>query len=260
MEYALADITATRALENVTDFAQYGLDESQSVISYTTADGASVEILTGDYNDVSGEYYAQLAGEHTVYTVSGDYMEDFQYTIDDLLQVESLPIYEEDTELRVTADGKTTVYDLTKNAGDETDETDADTGDSTDSDETSSEAEEDGDTVSTAQEIVDGVRGLNFETCVTYKADKVALASYDLDKPQMSFTVKGRRQMTAEAQRYNLHCRSEAKSAAVITFASRIPRWSTPSVPTRSTRCAGKNSRLMHDIRILLFQKNRAKY
>ena len=114
MEYALADITATRALENVTDFTQYGLDEPQSVISYTTADGASVEILTGDYNDVSGEYYAQLAGEHTVYTVSGDYMEDFQYTIDDLLQVESLPIYEEDTELRVTADGKTTVYDLTK--------------------------------------------------------------------------------------------------------------------------------------------------
>ena len=73
MEYALADITATRALENVTDFTQYGLDEPQSVISYTTADGASVEILTGDYNDVSGEYYAQLAGEHTVYTVSGDY-------------------------------------------------------------------------------------------------------------------------------------------------------------------------------------------
>ena len=192
MEYALADITATRALENVTDFAQYGLDEPQSVISYTTADGASVEILTGDYNDVSGEYYAQLAGEHTVYTVSGDYMEDFQYTIDDLLQVESLPIYEEDTELRVTADGKTTVYDLTKNAGDETDETDADTGDSADSDETSSEAEEDGDTVSTAQEIVDGVRGLNFETYVTYKADKAALASYGLDKPQMSFTVKGK--------------------------------------------------------------------
>ena len=190
MEYALADITATRALENVTDFAQYGLDEPQSVISYTTADGASVEILTGDYNDVSGEYYAQLAGEHTVYTVSGDYMEDFQYTIDDHLQVESLPIYEEDTELRVTADGKTTVYDLTKNAGDETDETDADTGDSADSDETSSEAEEDGDTVSTAQEIVDGVRGLNFETCVTYKADKATLASYGLDKPQMSFTVK----------------------------------------------------------------------
>ena len=192
MEYALADITATRALENVTDFAQYGLDEPQSVISYTTADGASVEILTGDYNDVSGEYYAQLAGEHTVYTVSGDYMEDFQYTIDDHLQVESLPIYEEDTELRVTADGKTTVYDLTENDGDETDETDADTGDSADSDETSSEAEEDGDTVSTAQEIVDGVRGLNFETCVTYKADKAALASYGLDKPQMSFTVKGK--------------------------------------------------------------------
>ncbi len=171
MEYALSDITATRALENVTDFAQYGLDDPQSVISYTTADGSNVEIRTGDYNDVSSEYYAQLAGENTVYLVSGDYMEDFQYTIDDLLQTESLPIYEEDTELRVTIDGKTTVYDLTEDA-DDADGEDA--------------------AAPTAQEIADGVRGLNFETCVNYKAGKSDLAAYGLDKPQMSFTIKGK--------------------------------------------------------------------
>ena len=186
MEYALSEITATRILENVTDFAQYGLDDPQSVISYTTADGTTVEIRTGDYNDISSEYYAQLAGEDTVYLVSGDYMEDFQYTIDDLLAVESMPIYEEDTELRVTADGKTTVYDLTEDAGDETDEADADTDDSTGDDGTSSDA------AATAQEIADGVRGLNFETCVNYKAGKADLASYGLADPQMSFTIKGK--------------------------------------------------------------------
>ncbi len=180
MEYALSDITATRTLEDVTDLTQYGLDDPQSVISYTTADDTTVEILTGDYNDVSSEYYAQLAGTDTVYLVSGDYMEDFQYAIDDLLQTESLPIYEEDTELRVTIDGKTTVYDLTEEA-EETDVTDS--GDD--------DAEDSSDTAPTAQEIVDGVRGLNFETCVNYKADKSELASYGLDKPQMSFTIKG---------------------------------------------------------------------
>ena len=171
MEYALSDITATRALENVTDLSQYGLDDPQSVITYTTADGTKVEILTGDHNDIASEYYAQLAGENTVYLVSGDYMEDFQYAIDDLLAVESLPIYEEDTELRATADGKTTVYDLTADDGDETDEADA---------------------ASTAQEIADGMRGLNFETCVNYKAGKKDLASYGLADPQMSFTIKGK--------------------------------------------------------------------
>ena len=181
MEYALSDITATRTLEDVTDLTQYGLDDPQSVISYTTSDGTTVEIRTGDYNDISSEYYAQLAGEDTVYMVSGDYMEDFQYTIDELLQTESLPIYEEDTELRVTIDGETTVYDLTEEAEEETDDTDS--GDD--------DAEDSSDTAPTAQEIADGVRGLNFETCVNYKADKADLAAYGLDKPQMSFTIKG---------------------------------------------------------------------
>ncbi len=186
MEYALSDITATRTLEHVTDFSQYGLDDPQSVIAYTTADGTTTEIRTGDYNDISSEYYAQLAGEDTVYMVSGDYMEDFQYTIDDLLAVESMPIYEEDTELRVTADGKTTVYDLTKDTGDEANEADADTDDNTGDDGTSSDA------AATAQEIADGVRGLNFETCVNYKAGKADLTSYGLADPRMSFTIKGK--------------------------------------------------------------------
>lgn len=97
---------------------------------------------------------------------------------------------ETDASLSVTALLSTTADAYSKIKGLQA--TDADTGDSADSDETSSEAEEDGDTVSTAQEIVDGVRGLNFETCVTYKAEKAALASYGLDKPQMSFTVKGK--------------------------------------------------------------------
>ena len=185
MEYALSEISATRALTGVTDFAQYGLDEPQSVISFAASDGTTVQILTGDYNDVSSEYYAQIAGEDTVYLVSGDYMEDFQYTMEDLLQTESLPIYEADTELRVTENGKTTVYDLTESA----EETDSD------SDAEEEDSGEDTDTAS-AQDIADGVRGLNFETCVNYKAKKADLAAYGLDEPQRSFTIKGKQ--TAE--------------------------------------------------------------
>ena len=45
---------------------------------------STIEILTGDYNDASGEYYARLAGDDSVYLVTGEYLEYFECTTDDL--------------------------------------------------------------------------------------------------------------------------------------------------------------------------------
>lgn len=99
---AAANIGASRRITDVTDYSQYGLDEPQSriVLEYAaegdsdaaddTEGGAqaselrTIEILTGDYSDVSGEYYARLAGDNSVYLVSGEYLEYFECTADDL--------------------------------------------------------------------------------------------------------------------------------------------------------------------------------
>lgn len=95
---AICTVNATSRIEAVTDFAQYGLTEPDSTITFTmkTADDEenetlkTVSLLTGGYVSVTGEYYAMIAGEDTVYTVSGDYMYDFsidaaalEYTADD---------------------------------------------------------------------------------------------------------------------------------------------------------------------------------
>lgn len=82
---AICTVDATNKIEAVTDFAQYGLAEPDSTITFTmkTADDAegetlkTVSLLTGGYVSVTGEYYAMIAGEDTVYTVSGDYIYDF---------------------------------------------------------------------------------------------------------------------------------------------------------------------------------------
>lgn len=97
---AVVNIGASMRITDVTDYSQYGLDEPQSriVLEYAAeggdaaensdAEGVSepctIEILTGDYSDVSGEYYARLAGDDSVYLVSGEYLEYFECTVDDL--------------------------------------------------------------------------------------------------------------------------------------------------------------------------------
>lgn len=99
---AAANIGASMRITDVTDYSQYGLEEPQSriVLEYAESDESdavddtegeaqvseprTIEILTGDYNDASGEYYARLAGDDSVYLVSGEYLEYFECTADDL--------------------------------------------------------------------------------------------------------------------------------------------------------------------------------
>lgn len=103
---AAANIGASRKITDVTDYSQYGLDEPQSriILEYAASDDSdaaddtegeaqtseprTIEILTGDYSDVSGEYYARLAGDDSVYLVSGEYLEYFECTADDLAAAE----------------------------------------------------------------------------------------------------------------------------------------------------------------------------
>lgn len=99
-----SNITASRRISGVTDFAQYGLTSPQSRITITYATAAlgdseasatsgssetvTLEILTGDLSDVSGEYYARISGSDTVYMVYGEYLEYFECSADELAAVE----------------------------------------------------------------------------------------------------------------------------------------------------------------------------
>ena len=98
MAYAISNITASRRLTDVTDYAQYGLDEPDSIISFETADGETVEILTGDLNEVSGEYYARRADDYSVYLVTGEYLDYFECSAEELAAADDEEESEADAE------------------------------------------------------------------------------------------------------------------------------------------------------------------
>ncbi len=84
MASAVSSITADQVLTGVTDYDQYGLAEPDSTITVKTADGMTYTILTGDYNSTAYAYYAMLDGASDVYLVTGDYLDNFEYSIDEL--------------------------------------------------------------------------------------------------------------------------------------------------------------------------------
>ena len=104
MASTISNITASRKLTDVTDYAQYGLDEPDSRISFETADGETVEILTGDLNEVSGEYYARRADDYSVYLVTGEYLDYFECGAEELAAAEDEEESEADAEDTEDAD------------------------------------------------------------------------------------------------------------------------------------------------------------
>lgn len=64
--------------------AEYGLSNPSNTICLTLSDDSIVQLLVGDYLDITGEYYALLAGDPNVYTISSYIPSAFEKSIDDL--------------------------------------------------------------------------------------------------------------------------------------------------------------------------------
>ena len=78
-------LTASQAIENVTDMTQYGLDQPAKTIQYET-ENESVILYVGDYNSVAKIHYLCKPSETTVYTVDGQSVNIFDNTLEDLIE------------------------------------------------------------------------------------------------------------------------------------------------------------------------------
>ena len=85
---AAASTAASMAVENVTDLAQYGLEEPQLTVIAATAE----EIVTYAVGNMSitGEYYVQRGGGDTVYLENGS-LAAFRVGLRQLLALETVP-------------------------------------------------------------------------------------------------------------------------------------------------------------------------
>ncbi len=97
----LAPLEAESAIENVTDYEQYGLDNPERTIEFETAD-ESFTVLIGDYNSMEGVYYIMLEGDETVYLVQEKFLAAFNFSLDEVTETEEEETETEETEAEET--------------------------------------------------------------------------------------------------------------------------------------------------------------
>ena len=86
---AVASVTASGAVEDVTDFDQYGLVDPAFTVMAGTAD----QVVTYAIGSTAptGQWYVRVDGTDTVYLEDGVLAENFQIGLDDVLALESVP-------------------------------------------------------------------------------------------------------------------------------------------------------------------------
>lgn len=178
MTSAVSDISAEKVIEEVSDLAEYGLDEP--VCSITVTAEAETTIDIGDETSLDGLRYVSI-GDGNVYLVSSDLLTNFSYGLYDLVAKETLPDMSELVSFSVERASGTLVIDYLE--GSDLAYTDRYTYFTEDGDGWLSLDSE------LAENFVSQITGLTWGDCVDYKADLKTLGNYGLDSPAVTVTV-----------------------------------------------------------------------
>ena len=107
---AVASLTASDRIDDVTDFDQYGL--ADPAFTVVAASSEQVNTYAVGKQSPTGAYYVRMNGEDTVYVESGQLAAYFQISLDDVLKMEAIPSAEifSVVDLTVRTDGN--AYEL----------------------------------------------------------------------------------------------------------------------------------------------------
>lgn len=94
------DFGASFIIHDVTDFAQYGLDDPVCTIDLTTED-TSYEIQLGDYSTMDAQRYVSI-GDGNVYLVQDDPLDTFDVELSDLIDNDETPIFDQVESIQFT--------------------------------------------------------------------------------------------------------------------------------------------------------------
>lgn len=104
-------ITADRKLEDGDALADYGLEEPAYTVQLTDSEGNTTQI---GFGDLTGDnYYVNVNGSDQVYTVASTALDDLQYTLDEMAQLDEYPSIGSGNLKKevITENGETTTYD-----------------------------------------------------------------------------------------------------------------------------------------------------
>ena len=96
----LGGLLSYNTLENVTDLAEYGLDDPTAVIHVDDANKKLVTIHLGDAAPMDSLRYLSL-GDGKVYMVSNAILQNYNVTLDDLMAYETIPTFKNHKSIRV---------------------------------------------------------------------------------------------------------------------------------------------------------------
>lgn len=99
----LANLTATRKLEDVNDLSAYGLKEPAFSVTATWADGSTTTFAMGDSTPFADGYYLTIDQEGRAYTIASSLSTMFSDDLNDLAQMEDIPAAETVTRITVGA-------------------------------------------------------------------------------------------------------------------------------------------------------------
>lgn len=165
---------AAFSIENVEDFAQYGLDAPCGSIS-VTASGQTYTLELGDYSKMDQQRYLTL-GDGTVYLAEHDPLDEFSAVAQDMILNDSLPAFDTAEEITFTGAESCTV---TRNEEEKslcasdvyfTDGKPLDT--------------------SLVSSYLTTLKGVSLTNFVTYNATADELTAYGMDNPMLTVEVR----------------------------------------------------------------------
>lgn len=171
-------VRASFIIDDVEDYAQYGLASPECTITLTAEDGDTV-IQLGGYSTMDSKRYLTL-GQGTVYLIDDDLLDYVPADRDDFLRQDSVPAYDTIDAITYAGGNTLSIAYLPEEKLTYTDEYDyyLQEGDSCKA-------------LSTAkvEGLVTTLAGLDYGDYVTYTASRADLADYGLDSPAAAVTV-----------------------------------------------------------------------
>ena len=165
-------------IEDVDDLGQYGLD-NPGCTSRITAGGETHTIQLGDYSKMDAQRYVSI-GDGNVYLAAHDPLDEFDVTLDELIDQDDIPAFGQVSELRFSG-AENYAVSYQEDGGNTYREDDV------------YFTERDGAQVpldpDRVEDYLQAIQSLSLTDCVTYSANDDDLQSCGLDSPELTIEV-----------------------------------------------------------------------
>lgn len=165
-------------IEDVDDLGQYGLDNPVCTIRIT-AGGETQTIQLGDYSKMDAQRYVSI-GDGNVYLAAHDPLDEFDVTLDELIDQDDIPAFGQVSELRLSG-AENYAVSYQEDGGNTYREDDV------------YFTERDGEQVpldpDRVEDYLQAIQSLSLTDCVTYSANDDDLQACGLDSPELIIEV-----------------------------------------------------------------------